>query len=220
MNSWVTRKLIWMTSAGVFARTVLLMLAAISCLAAVGQAPLDDSHSKFLTGKLLIAAPNMSDPRFKHSVVYMVSHDEQGAIGLIINKLLGEGPIEKLMRKDARPSDTDGRKIRIYFGGPVDLDQGFVLHTPDYTGEYTIVVNDVFAITPGKDSTLLLALANGNGPRKSILALGYAGWSPGQLESEMEQEAWVTATTDEGFVFDDELSGKWRRAYDRRELTL
>ena len=71
-----------------------------------------------------------------------------------------------------------------------------------------------------QDSILLLALAEGKGPRKSILALGYAGWSPGQLESEMEQEAWVTATTDEAFVFDDELSGKWRRAYERRECTL
>jgi len=214
------QKLIWMTSAGGFARTVLLMLVAVACLAAVGKEPQDDPHSKFLTGKLLIAAPNMSDPRFKYSVVYIVSHDEQGAIGLIINKLLGEEPIEKLMSKDAPPIDADGRRIRIYFGGPVDSGKSFILHTPDYTGEYTIVVNDFFAITPGKDSTLLLALAKGKGPRKSILALGYAGWSPGQLESEMEQEAWVTATTDENFVFDNELSGKWRRAYDRREFTL
>ncbi|MBH64275.1 MAG: hypothetical protein CL569_17880 [Alphaproteobacteria bacterium] len=220
MTSSLMGKRVRMTSAGALVGAVFLLLAAISSLAAVGQAPQEDPRSKFLTGKLLIAAPGMSDPRFKQSVVYMVAHDEQGAFGLIINKLLGEEPVEKLMSKDAPPIDTDGRTIRIHFGGPVEFGQGFVLHTPDYISVYTIVVNDIFAMTPGEDSALLLALAKGKGPRKSILALGYAGWSPGQLESEMEQDAWVTATTDGTFVFDDELAGKWQRAYDRREFTL
>ena len=193
---------------------------AISPMAAIEQDPLAVPDSKFLTGQLLIAAPDMSDPRFKQSVIYMVSHDEKGAFGLIINKILGEEPIEKLMSRDAPPIDTEGRTIRIHFGGPVEFGQGFVLHTPDYVGEYTVVVNNTFAMTPSEDSALLLALAKGKGPRESILALGYAGWSPGQLESEMNREAWVTTSTDEAFVFDKEVTDKWQRAYDRREFTL
>ena len=162
----------------------------------------------------------MSDPRFRQTVIYMVSHDEQGAFGLIINKVLSEEPFEKLMSKDAPPIDTEGRTIRIHFGGPVEFGQGFVLHTSDYVSEHTLVVNDTFAMTPGVDSALLLALAKGKGPRQSILALGYAGWSSGQLESEIDKEAWVTTTADEAFVFDKDPTDKWQRAYDRREFTL
>jgi len=197
-----------------------LLAVAISPLAAVSQDPLDVLDSKFLTGQLLIAAPDMSDPRFRNSVIYMVSHDEKGAFGLIINKMLSDEPFEKLMAKDAPPIDTEGRTIRIHFGGPVEFGQIFVLHTPDYVGEDTVVVNDTFAMTPGEDSALLIALAKGKGPRHSILALGYAGWSPGQLESELNAEAWVTTTPDESFVFDKDLTDKWQRAYDRREFTL
>ena len=197
-----------------------LLAVAISPLAAVGQDPRDAPESKFLTGQLLIAAPGMSDPRFRQTVIYMVSHDEQGAFGLIINKVLSEEPFEKLMSKDAPPIDTEGRTIRIHFGGPVEFGQGFVLHTSDYVSEHTLVVNDTFAMTPGVDSALLLALAKGKGPRQSILALGYAGWSSGQLESEIDKEAWVTTTADEAFVFDKDPTDKWQRAYDRREFTL
>ena len=197
-----------------------LLALTISPKAAIEQGPHAAPDSRFLTGQLLIAAPGMSDPRFEQSVVYMVTHDEQGAFGLIINKVLGEEPVEMLMREDAPPFESGGRTIRIHFGGPVEFGQGFVLHTPDYISEYTIVVNATFAMTPSEDAALLFALAQGKGPRNSILALGYAGWSSGQLESEMNQEAWVTATAEEAFVFDEELRGKWKRAYDRREFTL
>ena len=218
MTKVVTAGKAWIAMA--IAAAACLLAFAISPMAAVEQNPQDAPSSKFLTGQLLIATPGMSDPRFKQSVVYMVSHDERGAFGLIINKILGEEPVDKLMSKDAPPIDTEGRTIRIHFGGPVDFGQGFVLHTPDYIGDHTVLVNDTFAMTPGEDSALLLALAKGKGPRQSILALGYAGWSPGQLESELNAEAWVTTTTDEAFVFDKELTDKWQRAYDRREFTL
>lgn len=191
-----------------------------SSLAAIERAPQAPAASPYLTGQLLIAAPGMSDPRFKDSVIYMVIHDEEGAFGLIINKVLGEEPAGKLLPKGEHMDEADDRKIRIHFGGPVDFGRGFVLHTPDYVGGHTIVVNGVFAMTPGEDTALLRALAKGEGPRKSILALGYAGWSPGQLESELNREDWVTATTDESFVFDEDTADKWQRAYDRREFSL
>ncbi len=206
--------------AGAVAGAVCLLAPAIPPLASADQNPRSAPHTKFLAGQLLIATPDMSDPRFEESVIYMVAHDEQGAFGLIINKVLGVEPVSKLQLEGEPPIEPSGRTIRIHFGGPVDFGRGFVLHTPDYVGRHTVMVDDVFAMTPGEDADLVRALAKGEGPRKSILALGYAGWSPGQLESELDREAWVTATTDEAFVFDEDFDGKWRRAYDRREITL
>lgn len=197
-----------------------LVVHSVTSMAAVDRDPHAAPEAHFLTGQLLIAAPEMSDPRFKNSVIYMISHDEQGAFGLIINKVLGEESVAKLLFEGEAPVDPDGRTIRVHFGGPVDFGRGFVLHTPDYIGDHTLLVNDLFAMTPGEDAALLRALAKGEGPRNSILALGYAGWAPGQLESEINQEAWFTATTDEDFVFDEELHDKWERAYERRGFSL
>tara|TARA_Y100001960_G_scaffold195401_1_gene204551 strand:+ start:1244 stop:1681 length:438 start_codon:yes stop_codon:yes gene_type:complete len=145
-----------MTSAQALAGIVLLILITIFSLAAVGQASQKNPQNRFLTEKLLTASPDMSGRRFKHSVVY-------------------EEPVEKLLSNEAPPINADGQKIRIHFGGPVDFGESFVLHTPDYTSEHTVIINSIFAITPGKDSALILSLAKGKGPRKSILALGYAG---------------------------------------------
>lgn len=207
-------------SVAAVAGAVCFLTLAVSPLAAVGEDPGAAPDARFLTGRLLVAAPDMSDPRFEESVIYMVAHDEQGAVGLIVNKVLGMEPIGKLGFDGEPPTGENGRVIRIHFGGPVDFGRGFVLHTPDYIGEHTIVVDGSFAMTPGEDADLVRALARGEGPRESILALGYAGWAPGQLESELDREVWVTATTDEAFVFDEHFDSKWRRAYDRREFTL
>ena len=141
-------------------------------------------------------------------------------MGFIVNKPAPNLRFASLLEQLGIESGPPQRDIRIHFGGPVDFGRGFVLHTPDYVGQHTVMVDDVFAMTPGEDADLMRALAKGEGPRKSILALGYAGWSPGQLESELDREAWVTTTTDEAFVFDEDFDGKWRRAYDRREITL
>ncbi len=202
------------------AAAVCLSALAVPPLAAVGHDPEGAPGTGFLTGRLLIAAPDMSDPRFRESVIYMVAHDEQGAFGLIVNKVLGTESLSSLRFEGEPPIESDGRAVRIHFGGPVEFGRGFVLHTPDYVGERTVVVGRAFAMTPGEDADLVRALARGEGPRASILALGYAGWAPGQLESELDREAWVTAAADEAFVFDEDFKGKWRRAYDRRELTL
>lgn len=208
------------TSAAAVAGALCLLALAVSPLAAVGEKPETAPDTGFLTGRLLIAAPDMSDPRFEESVIYMVAHDEQSAFGLIVNKVLGVEPVGKLRFERELPTEESGRLIRIHFGGPVDFGRGFILHTPDYIGEHTVVVNDSFAMTPGEDADLVRALVKGEGPRGSIVALGYAGWAPGQLESELARDAWVIATADEAFVFDEDFNGKWRRAYDRREFTL
>ena len=147
------------------AAAVCLSALAVPPLAAVGHDPEGAPGTGFLTGRLLIAAPDMSDPRFRESVIYMVAHDEQGAFGLIVNKVLGTESLSSLRFEGEPPIESDGRAVRIHFGGPVEFGRGFVLHTPDYVGERTVVVGRAFAMTPGEDADLVRALARGEGPR-------------------------------------------------------
>jgi len=167
---------------------------------------------KSLTGQLLIAMPQMTDPRFARSVVYICAHNvREGAMGLVVNKLLesltmGELlthlKLEPSMTKDMRP---------VHFGGPVEPGRGFVLHTPDYREDATLVVGEgEFAVTATLD--ILRAIGKGDGPRRSMLALGYAGWSPGQLDAEIQANGWLSVAADSDLVFDDDFDAKWQRA--------
>jgi putative transcriptional regulator len=165
---------------------------------------------RFLTGQLLIAMPAMDDPRFAGSVIYLCAHTEEGAMGLVINRPLARPSFEELLRQlDIMPAPP-ARHIRLWAGGPVDNGRGFVLHTADWTGEGSLRVNDRLALTASLD--VLKAIAEGGGPREGLLALGYAGWGPGQLESELTQNAWLTMPAPEELVFDAGHDTKWRRA--------
>ncbi len=165
---------------------------------------------RFLTGQLLIAMPAMEDPRFAHSVVYLCAHSLEGAMGLVINRPLVRPSFEELLRQlDIAPLPP-ARQIRLWAGGPVDNGRGFVLHTSDWTGEGSLRVNDRLALTASLD--VLKAIAEGGGPREGLLALGYAGWGPGQLEAELGQNAWLTVPAEEALVFDSGHETKWRRA--------
>ncbi|MBV8456101.1 MAG: YqgE/AlgH family protein [Acetobacteraceae bacterium] len=166
--------------------------------------------SAFLTGQMLIAMPAMADPRFAQSVIYVCAHTPDGAMGLVINRPLAKPSFDDLLRQlDVEPVPP-ARRIRLCAGGPVDNARGFVLHTADWTGEGSLKVTDDLALTASLD--VLKAIASGGGPKHGILALGYAGWGPGQLEAEITQNAWLSLPTDTQLVFGDDHDTKWRRA--------
>lgn len=163
-----------------------------------------------LTGQLLIAMPAMADPNFTGSVIYLCAHSDEGAMGLVINRPLARPSFEELLRQLELAPVPPIRNIRLIEGGPVEHGRGFVLHSADWTGEGSLKVNDRVALTASLD--VLKAIAEGGGPKESVLALGYAGWGPGQLDNEMQQNAWLSVPTDETLVFDAEDDTKWRRA--------
>ena len=173
--------------------------------------PADDADSdRFLTGQLLIAMPAMEDPRFAQSVIYLCAHTNEGAMGLVINRPLVRPSFEELLRQLEIAPVPPARHIRLWAGGPVDNGRGFVLHTADWTGDGSLRVNERLALTASLD--VLKAIAEGGGPREGLLALGYAGWGPGQLDAEIQQNAWLTVAADERVVFDARTDSKWREA--------
>lgn len=172
--------------------------------------------ARFLTGQLLVAMPAMADPRFAQSVIYVCAHTEEGAMGIVVNRPLAKPSFEELLRQlDVEPTPP-ARQIRLYAGGPVDRARGFVLHTADWTGDGSLKVTDDLALTASLD--VLKAIAEGGGPREGILALGYAGWGPGQLDAEIQQNAWLSMQADETMVFDDDHDTKWRRAFAKLKI--
>ena len=163
-----------------------------------------------LTGQLLIAMPQMEDPRFEHSVVYLFSHsEEEGAMGIIINKTI-EGLTEGELFAHLKIEGNAVSPQPVHFGGPVDSELGFVLHSPEYREEGTVGIGDDFALTTSFD--VLRAMSKGEGPRRNLLALGYAGWGPGQLEAEIQANGWLVVAADTDLVFAADDGGKWRRA--------
>lgn len=169
----------------------------------------DDSVN--LCGKLLIAMPGMNDPRFDKSVVYMCDHSDEGAMGLIINKPTPEITFASLLEQLSIKAASDGADARIYFGGPVELGRGFVLHSGDYHLEdATLKVDDRFGMTATRD--VLVDIANGVGPKAALLALGYAGWGAGQLENELQQNGWLTCDATPEVVFAVPDADKWTAA--------
>ena len=164
-----------------------------------------------LTGQLLVAMPQMQDQRFARSVVYICAHSgEAGAMGLVINKLMGSLTMGELFAQlDIPPSDTAATRP-VHFGGPVEAGRGFVLHTADYNEDATLVVNDNIALTATLD--VLRAIGQDRGPRRSLFALGYAGWAPGQLDAEIQANGWLSVPADDAIIFDPDHDQKWQRA--------
>jgi putative transcriptional regulator len=152
-----------------------------------------------LSGQILIAMPGMHDPRFERSVVLICAHSAEGAMGLIINKPLEELSFSGLLEQLNIPVAPLGRDIRVHFGGPVERGRGFVLHSPDWErggAEGTMAVPGGLEMTA--TINVLEALASGGGPGKALLALGYSGWGPGQLEAEIARNDWLTCVAPEG----------------------
>ena len=173
--------------------------------------PDDAAPEGFMAGQLLIAMPAMTDPRFAQSVIYVCAHNPDGAMGLVVNRPLERPSFDDLLRQLELVPVPPARRIRLCSGGPVDNARGFVLHTADWTGEGSLRVNEDMALTASLD--VLKAIAEGGGPREGMLALGYAGWGPGQLDAEIQQNAWLSAPADDALVFDPTTrpsgGGRW-----------
>ena len=164
----------------------------------------------YLTGQLLIAMPQMRDPRFTRSVIYMCAHNSDGAMGLVVNRRVGSVTFDELLKQLGIGPNRRSEEIRVHFGGPVETGRGFVLHSADYVQSGTLVVDNTVALTATLD--ILKDIASGSGPRCSLLALGYAGWGPGQLDAEIQANGWLSVPADEELVFDSDLDRKWERA--------
>lgn len=176
------------------------------------------AQSASLTGQFLVATDELRDPRFLRTVVYMVQHDARGAMGFIVNRPLGEAPIATLVERFGLDRKDVSGDIRVHYGGPVDPGRVFVLHTSDYAIDATHVVKDGIAVTSHPE--ILRAIGTGVGPRRSLFAVGYAGWAAGQLEGEIKAGAWVAVPADEALVFDENYEKKWERAMARRTIQL
>ncbi|HTZ35356.1 MAG TPA: YqgE/AlgH family protein [Stellaceae bacterium] len=164
-----------------------------------------------LTGQLLVAMPQMQDPRFARSVVYLCAHSEDaGAMGLVVNKTIDALTIGELYAHLNIDAARLERPLPVHFGGPVDPGRGFVLHSNDYREEGTLGIGGDFAMTATLE--ILRAIGKGEGPRQSLLALGYAGWAPGQLDAEIQANGWLSVAADPDLVFGEAHERKWQRA--------
>ena len=171
----------------------------------------DDTDEGFLTGQLLIAMPQMSDPRFRRSVVYICSQSHRGAMGLIVNKPMPQLSFIDLLEQLEIKTERLRGTLPIHYGGPVETGHGFVLHSMDYTlPDATLKVSNGVGLTATID--VLKAVARGSGPSHAFLALGYAGWTAGQLEGEIRANGWLHCEADEELVFGSEIEHKWERA--------
>lgn len=163
-----------------------------------------------LTGQILVAMPTLTDPNFAQTVILICAHGAEGAMGIILNRPLERPSFEGLLQQlDIAPRPPE-RDIRLCAGGPVENVRGFVVHTLDWMADGTLRVDDGLGLTTSLD--ILKAVAQGQGPRECLLALGYAGWGPGQLETEFGQNSWLTVPADEALVFEGDNETRWRRA--------
>jgi putative transcriptional regulator len=168
------------------------------------------STNGYLTGQLLVAMPQMRDARFTRTVIYVCAHNADGAMGLVLNRLVESISFPALLAQLGIDSGDLGEEIRVHFGGPVESGRGFVLHSADYVHNGTMLVDEGVALTASID--ILKDMADGTGPRRSLLALGYAGWGPGQLDAEMQANGWLSVPPDEQLIFGNDLDAKWEHA--------
>ncbi len=176
--------------------------------------PSTETYDGYLVGHLLVATPAMGDSRFDHTVIYLCAHNDEGAMGLVINRAMRDIDFSDLLEQlDIDSAGALRQQIIVHAGGPVDTGRGFVLHTPDYQHETTVSVDDSVALTASVD--IIRAIVEGHGPERCLLALGYAGWSAGQLEQELKENAWIAVPPDDELLFGDDLMRKWEAALGR-----
>ena len=168
----------------------------------------DDDPPHF-TGMLLVAMPGMPDPRFSKSVIYVCAHSAEGAMGLVVNQTAGNVTFPAVMGQLGIEAG-EGDDTPVHVGGPVESSRGFVLHSVDYVQDSTLVIDERFALTATID--ILRAIAEGHGPNRRVLALGYAGWSAGQLDQEIQGNGWLVAPADPEIVFGRDNEAKWHTA--------
>jgi putative transcriptional regulator len=173
-------------------------------------------ESPFLTGQFLVATPEIGDPRFVETVIYMIRHDQEGAMGLVINRPVAQGPIGDVLKALGVEDENASDKVTLHYGGPVDPARLFVIHSSDYVNEDSTDLGSGVAMTT--DTEIVRAIARGKGPRQSLFVFGYAGWAPGQLESEVKANAWFSIPAEKALIFDSDAESKWERAQAKRKI--
>jgi putative transcriptional regulator len=201
--------------------TVLALIGPALLLGAVAPnvtEPTKAPAQASLTGQLLVAPTEMRDPRFDHAVILVVRHDREGALGIVINVPAGERPLAGLLAAIGENGADVSGQLPVFIGGPVEPDVALVLHSGEYRGPGTLAIDGRVALTMSVQ--ILRDIAAKNGPQKVLLAFGYAGWSAGQLDSEIEHNVWFTAPEDPKLVFDEDRRKVWDLAMARRTRDL
>ncbi|MHA1539431.1 MAG: YqgE/AlgH family protein [Alphaproteobacteria bacterium] len=185
-----------------------------------GKGLLKSPPKNDLSGQLLVALPGMSDSRFKRAVIYICAHTSEGAMGITLNQRIGTLSYNDFLKQvgaDISPRKTFFKKkkkrpedIFLYFGGPVEATRGFILHSGEYKKDDTLMIGKKVGLTTSID--IVRDIARGKGPKEKLFALGYAGWSPGQLDREFEENSWLSVPADNDLIFNQDNKEKWAQA--------
>lgn len=194
------------------------LLASALCLGAALPTPAQTPTPTSLAGQLLVASPSMGDPRFARTVIVMVRHDKDGAFGIIVNRPIGERPLAGLLEMLGEKDTAVAGTVRIFVGGPVQPEMGFVVHSSDYHRPGTLDINARVAMTASRE--ILRDIGHNNGPKQSLIAFGYAGWGPGQLEGELARRDWSIAPGEPKLIFDEDREKVWDAAFAQRMQDL
>jgi putative transcriptional regulator len=204
----------WLMCSNSLSRLILALTAIVVSVAFLNvtpscgvQAPVHVS----LAGQLLIASPTIRDPHFDHAVILIVRHDQDGAMGIVINMPAEERPLASILEMLGEKDTDIAGKAHIFAGGPVQPEIGFVIHSADYRGPETIDINERVLMT--SSSQILRDIGNNKGPKKSLIAFGYAGWAAGQLEDELQRRVWFTTAGEPKLIFDEDRKKVWESAY-------
>ena len=212
---------LWVTPLNFLKRLVLVCGALLLTAALPGTVPPRlDQEPDFpsLVGQLLVASPVMGDPRFQRTVILIVRHNKQGAFGITINRPVGEHSLASLLEMLGERDPSAEGAVQIFAGGPVQPEVGFVIHSAEYIRDDTIAINGIVAVTSSAD--VLRDMSHHKGPRKSLVAFGYAGWAPGQLEAELARDDWSTTEADSKLIFEVSRDRVWESAMARRSKDL
>lgn len=201
-------------------RRLWLILSMVIGLTGPAGPATANEDGPYLAGRMIVAAAKLLDPNFTHTVIYLLEHNAKGAVGLIINRVIGEGNLNHLLKGFGLIPSEGERYVRLHFGGPVSTGSVFILHSPDFKAASTSRAPGGLAMT--SDQTILDALARGEGPTRMKVMIGYSGWGPGQLKKEIARGDWLNVPADADFVFDASGSDvdQWNAARDRAGLTL
>ncbi|MGD9639059.1 MAG: YqgE/AlgH family protein [Alphaproteobacteria bacterium] len=174
---------------------------------------IDNNNNSFLSGQCIVSTPNMEDSRFEHAVIFVCAHSKDGAMGIMINRKIEQVTFSDLLEQLELFPSKDILINDVLYGGPVETIRGFVIHSSDYRQSGTLLLNDNIALTATID--ILKELANGKGPKNALIALGYAGWAPEQLENELKQNSWISLPADPELLFNTPVDKKWETAYSK-----
>jgi len=189
----------------------MLVMALAGAMPPKPEAP---AQLSLLTGQVLVASPRMGNPSFSHTVVLIVRHNKDGAFGVTINRPLGEHSLASLLEILGENDESAEGNVQLFEGGPVQPDAMFIVHTAEYHRPETMTINERLAVTSSRE--VVHDIGHNKGPHKNLVAFGYAGWAPGQLEAELARDDWFTAPAEEKLVFDVSRERVWEEALVRR----